>query len=429
MKDGSGLHLGEKLRLIRNAKGISQENMAYAIKSNPTFISRLERGYGECEAEILRTIRHFLEIENSPLLDHELEIYENRINVWEDLITAGRITDARAMQSELSPILGLPFQEELSLRYMMLEVRLLIGETHFLTAKEKFKNAEKLMGNASKDNLFRYHRNKGYLYPDGDKNALKHYLQALELIGVDKPDAGLLYCIGRQYFIMGKIHYAMRYLERAKAASIGDQNHLISLSIASLIIMCYKYTGECKEAKRQIDAVIARSLSINNDVLAGLLIMEKGIISNLEGNLNEALEFNNQAYTYLQDKHESYVFSILANKADYLARMKKIDEYHNTLKLAKPLAKDNELYTILLDSIDHKINLNDSSSINYIENIAIPMLKTGNGNLDYKFGALQLCRCLEAHYRKKNAKTKAMAICCIIKEIYEYMFTGDVEFE
>ena len=101
----SNLAIGEKIRHVREAKGLSIENMADAIGSSKSSISRFERGDIEFSTETLIAMRKFLGIEKAPLMEHELDTYKNRIRVWMEYIITGRFADAKALQEEMSKIL------------------------------------------------------------------------------------------------------------------------------------------------------------------------------------------------------------------------------------------------------------------------------------------------------------------------------------
>jgi len=109
------LTFGEKIKQVRVKKGHNQDGLAKALGVSMMYISRLERGLAECDDKTISGIRHFLDIENAPLLEHELADYRNRLWVWNDIIAADRLNDAKAMQSELSPILKLPYERNLIL--------------------------------------------------------------------------------------------------------------------------------------------------------------------------------------------------------------------------------------------------------------------------------------------------------------------------
>ncbi|MCL2360542.1 MAG: helix-turn-helix domain-containing protein, partial [Defluviitaleaceae bacterium] len=113
MKDCSSLSLGEKISIIRKAKGLSQDNIAHILNTNRVAISRLENGETEWSAEVLATVKEFMGIQKHPLLEHEIRVYSDCLQVWKTLIIRGRFAEAKAMQEEMAIILDLPFEHDL----------------------------------------------------------------------------------------------------------------------------------------------------------------------------------------------------------------------------------------------------------------------------------------------------------------------------
>ena len=111
----SALPIGEKLRLVRVAKGLSQENVANATKSSISTISRIELGQIECQATMLLAIKKCLDVNEAPLREHELKVYEDQIWLINSLADAQRTSEARDKQSKMFPIAELPFEQDLNL--------------------------------------------------------------------------------------------------------------------------------------------------------------------------------------------------------------------------------------------------------------------------------------------------------------------------
>lgn len=63
------MKLGEKIKLIRKSKGISQEELASTLKINRNFLSRIETGKSEPTASILKNIAKLFNIDLNSLLD------------------------------------------------------------------------------------------------------------------------------------------------------------------------------------------------------------------------------------------------------------------------------------------------------------------------------------------------------------------------
>ena len=110
MNSNTPLHIGEKIRQIRVAKGLSQDNLAYATGKSKAHISRLERGDSEIDDKTLAAIKEFLELPGAPLLEQELEVFRIRLWGWNELVSSRRTDEVIAQQKELSHITLLPFE-------------------------------------------------------------------------------------------------------------------------------------------------------------------------------------------------------------------------------------------------------------------------------------------------------------------------------
>jgi len=200
------LSLGEKIKQIRIAKELSQESLAYAAQCNVSTISRIETGQLECTPKILAAIRKFMEIENAPLLDHEIARYRQDLNLVGSLLGADRNAEAKALASKLASIIHLPFEQELYLEFYVRETSILTKDPNFPTAEaeERLNTAEALLDSANNETLYLFHHNKAtfHLMHMGEpKNALKHILIALDL---KEPTARILGNIGVLYNVLDK---------------------------------------------------------------------------------------------------------------------------------------------------------------------------------------------------------------------------------
>jgi len=435
------LLIGEKIKQIRSSKGISQENMARAIKSNQSYVYRLELGQAECSTEMLAAIKKFLEIENAPLLEHEINIYRQRIWVWDSLLDVNRLEDAKEMQSEMSSVLKLPYEQDLHLLFTMVMTRLLLREHNFPKAEELMNNADTLIENASNDALFMYHRNKGaiYAYRGDNKNGLKHSLQAINIKGSNiKPDGIILSNIGVLYLGLGRPYHAMKYLERALEESRSSHTHFYRSHISTALASLYTFMGEHTKAKELFDESLNYAVSSNNVVQRALAMSNLGLFYIKIGKYEEGVELCNQALEYMQDSgltdkrlttNKGFSSSpqykiVLFNKGLGLLKMKEFAKCQEVAAQGKALADGDEKASTMFDTLMHFTNLGDSSSEKHIENVAIPYFRAGDG-FD-RLLAIDLCKDLETHYRKKRAMTKAFAIATIARDIYEEMFIGEI---
>jgi len=438
MSNGTSLTIGEKLKQARTFKGLSLDNVAHAIKKHKSLISRVESGQVNPTEEVFEGIRKFLELENAPLLPHELELYVDHLLNWEALLDANRLPEARAMQPELAPIMSLPYERELTIRYLMLETRLLFKENNHVEAEKLLTMAEPMLEGASNESIYAYRRNIGFLHTTKGEHklALKFFLQCLDLIGEEQPDGIIIEQIAHCYCMLNKFHHALRYFLYSQVLFKGDRTNPRAYYVNSHLAACYLNTGEFKKVRPILD-ILYRQVQISGDVTLQITTLIS--ISGLDikgGEYDKALKKSNTA---LELAHELlskvmpsqipvaktiYIFAIL-HKIDCLKKMGMLSECDKLIEQGRPIAQGDKTLTTILDTAYHSCRLNDIKSVNYLEETAIPYLLSCNG-----FGkdiVLELCRELEAHYKKKKSKTKAAYMAAIIRDIYEDMFIGDVE--
>lgn len=63
------MKLGEKIKLIRKSKGISQEELSSMLKINRNYLSRIETGKSEPTSSILKNIAKIFNIDLNSLLE------------------------------------------------------------------------------------------------------------------------------------------------------------------------------------------------------------------------------------------------------------------------------------------------------------------------------------------------------------------------
>jgi len=440
--NNSTMPLGEKIREIRKAKGLSVENMAQAVGSFKANISRLERGIADITPAMLTGIKKFLEIETAPLLEHELQLYRNRIWVWNDLLHHNRVAEARAMQSEMAVIMNLPFEYDLYMLYLVTEVWLLCKEYNFPAAGDKLKAVEGLLDNVdntSDEALNLYHRSKGLLYLcAGDKNnCINHSLRALDYAEkCRKADTSALFNLGQAYCAMNKPCQSIIYMERAKALFQGGPSHITVGHMNTVLAMCYKNIGEYSIARKLYESALAQARSVNNESTIGMTLTNMSALSLAKGDYEEGISLCDQAEIYVKQNSVAYANS-LAIKAMCLLSLAKLDKCREVLTLATTMLEEANqgALTILigskdvalhLEAIGHLTTLDNSDSVKYILDVAIPHLRAGGMT---KFNAIGLCNRLEAHFIKRRAKTKANAVAAIARDIYREVFLEEVVVE
>ena len=427
----TALTLGKKIREIRKAKGLSQDNLANGIKCSASAISRIEGGEADCGDEILAAIKKYMEIEKAPMLEYELTLFKNRLIIWCDMITDYRMSDAHTIRNELSIIEQLPFERDLAALYAMIDTRLLFYEHKIPAAMEKLKAAEPLLDNASEEVHYLFHRNSGFAYTAANNwdKALSHYLKCLDYSnGEIKPDASIWSNIGTCYAHLGKPIRAISYLEQA-IMKYGNNHAHIGVAYTNLVLTnCYTAIGELNIAKKHAKATLLQTQSLGDKITSGWILFIRSVICLKEGNPAEGLEFIEQASPCFQGHEPSYLRSftaypdLLVNKALCLLEIKNLTECKNVIEQGKLLAEGDEKLAIIFEALNKLMTLRDTCSTKYIENIAIPYLR--KIDISSKETVLDLCDRLEAHYRKRGANKKADAIAVIYRDVHKEIICG-----
>ncbi len=71
------MKLGEKIKLLRKSKGISQESLAAILKVNRNYLSRVETGKSEPTAGILKQLAEIFNIDLNSLLEIDCNNKDN----------------------------------------------------------------------------------------------------------------------------------------------------------------------------------------------------------------------------------------------------------------------------------------------------------------------------------------------------------------
>jgi len=423
MESFVNISLGEKIRQIRVAKGLSQENLAHAVKCSVATINRIENGKTECIGKILADIKKSLAVENAPLLPSEREVYKARLLIYNDWLSAGRVADVETMLGKMSCVIDLPFEQDLILMFTLIETRLLIKDFDISAAEEKLKQAEVYLNKVSDETLHMYFYVKGlcYHYQRDIESALKYYLKACTH-EKSSLDLMLQINIGMCYFHLGRPIQAIVLLENIKTKYPMDSSHPTAHHLVYIIASCYALIGEYSKAKKMFDEVIIPVRILNSRFAAGEILSNMGLMYIKMKKYGESINLCNEALTYLPAEWIGYRVT-LYQKGLALLKMNKPGECNEVIAHGLFISEGDELSAISFNALKHLMTLNDAASIDYILHIAVPHLR--NAGI-FKFQALDLCKALEEHYYKKRAKTKALAIAAIIREIYEEIFLGDI---
>ena len=435
MKPTNSLTLGEKLKQTRIIKGLSQENVAFSANSSASVISRIERGQLDCPPEMLKRIREYLEIEHAPLLDNERDTFLNRLWIWHEMIATNRFAEAKAACKALSQVTFMPYEQNMSQLYNMIEARLLLSDKNYQATIERLNAFEPYVDEADAATLFLYHRNKAVLLVASNdyKDATSSLLALLEIKSSEiSVDAGVWNLLGYCSMQLSKPIRAILYYERARADYNFDRTHTLQLSINISLASAYVVVGELEQARSLLSAAIHHARGINIIPAACAALVQFGVICHIQKNYSEGLNYCEQALEgFLQDAQEGGKYpnqykelyiQTLYGKALCLLGLKRIPQFLQTVDEGKKEAIGSEVYSIIFKALGHLVNLQDIHSYQYITDTAIPYLKNCD-NIAFKLAAVELCKAIESHFKKRAVK-KSLIIAAIIRDIYEEVFRG-----
>jgi len=314
MNSSNPLHIGEKIRQIRVAKGLSQENLAHASGKSKSLISRLERGESEFDDMTLAAIKEYLGIINAPLLEHELEIYKARLWSYNDLVHSKRHSEAEEMKDTMSIILDLPYERDFIIMYKMISARLLHYDD--IAAIETYINeVEPLLDGACDDAVYLYRLAKGrFCDVTGDyKAALTHYLRALEYMDdMQKSYPILVYSVARNYSLYGRPILAKLYFERAKKEYTGDRTHEFMYAVDNAIGFCCAKLGELDRAHKLFESSLFQAKSVNDKRWTGLTLYNISLVYYQKKDYKTSLKYVEESLEYLVDEVNQYIEAIVA---------------------------------------------------------------------------------------------------------------------
>jgi len=418
----TAIPLGEKIMQVRTAKNLTQENLAYGIGRNAVFISRIENGQVEITPKTLAKIRTYLGVEKAPLLEHERSTFKNRLWVWRGILNTRRYSEAQDMQSELSCILYLPFERDLLVMYQMIESQMLFRQKDFDGIKQRLENADASMGELSKEAKYLYYYAKSYMchYQGNVKEAIEYMKMLLDIKLPDiNEEALLLVTIGDMYNSQGKPFLALSFFERAKMVYVGDHTNPLGAMIDGVTASCHMQIGDYHSAKKMYESSLALARTTNEPLLISTLLSDLALTHMNLDNHDEALILCEEALLLAKHIKVQYMIS-LSCKAKILMKTNQVTKAKIVIKEGKTLAEgEMKMFGVVFEAFGHLMTLNSEESTTYLETVAIPYLR---GTLQ-NFLALEICDALEAHYVKKKAKIKSLAIGVISRDIYRDMIS------
>jgi len=425
MRNNKTLPIGEKLKQVREARGMTQKEVAAVAMYSAPSISSIEAGRMDCEADGLLLVRKALNIEKMPLLESERKVFKDKLLIFCDLILDWKIEEAKEMQEELSDIEYLPFECELNTYYKLFECLLLLTENNFDEAAAILKTIAVNLQETDDEITYYYYYNMGILNSKtfNDEVAMEFFLKANRLIKSGyKGHEVLHYNTASCLMGLGFLVQSVSFLEKwHEMFSSEKSDRYIGLWIDELLARNYIRLNRFQDAQPLLEKCLKKAKTLNNKRYIGIIFYDYGLMYKTAGAGSSALEYLDKALECFKGDEINYL------EALYLKVLCCVDMKYSTLCVksieeGKKLAKGNEMYTILFESAKHLTSLSNHKSTQYIEGIAIPYLVS---NFSF-YAALVYSETLRKYFEGKGdgSVKKALLMSDVTRGIYERMLNG-----
>jgi len=427
MKTGLDLSMGEKIKLIRHAKDVTQQQLVENLSITRSRLSQIENdedyGHDDVSSDTLMQIRKALNLEALPLTEAQREGFKADLAKWSDVITANKFEEAKEMRKKLSAITFAPFDEELNTFFNLIDCKLVLSLRDIPTAETILDTvANKYLGDLPPEFLGYYYRNKSMVCAlhHQHQDALVFMTKAFKLMSNVKQDAVDYYGMGVRNYNVGYIRRSIMFLEEALKLCANEPGSVWERYIKYDLVRSYIGLKDLDDAAELLDKMHKEAKdSGDNKFLCDVLIFY-GYMRRVSGYTPSAHGYLNEAMEYV-DKESKQYLEVLYQKARCYIADGGITVCEELLEEGKRLSKDNKHATIMFDSLKHLTTLKKDESIEYLETVTLPHLL--NEVQDYPV-ALEYSKLLQKYYEQKSTGTikKALETEKMITHIYERMF-------
>jgi len=410
------LSVGQKIYAIRKAKDMSQEVVADKMSYSRTIISNIERDINHDQSMII-AVKAALGVQGMPLFEEERKAFLDRLFMWNDTISERNFEEAKQIKKELSQIRYLPFEQEFNDLYSLFDCRLMLGEQKFKSAAKILAELETTIDKTNDTIMYWFYSNYGTLvfYNQQYQEALEYYKKAFGLMkGGFEENVSLHYNIAHCLSNLGYYTNVVKFIDDSCNINTGEQITLLDFAFANLLAINLIRWGYVKKANKLLTKCLTKAQKDKNEYYIGTIYYNFGFLYNKDKNWETALYYFDKAFDYLAKGSTIYLGN-LYQKARCLVEINDRARCLPLIAEGKELAKDNELYMILFESLEPLMTLKDDSSLEYLETKVLPYLLSKalfSIELDY-------CEILLEHYEKNNNHTKALKMAAICHTIYK----------
>jgi len=418
---------GEIIRSIREQKNMSQDTLATKALFSRTILSQIERGEIECPRDLLNSLKTALDIKMLPLHEDERDDFRQMLRQWHNLIDEYKLDEALKKHEELSIIKTIPHDKELNTLFSLFECKLFLRRNKLDVAKDMLDELEVTRDDFSDIQLYHYYYNLGTynLKSRQYRAALDANLKAFEFIkgGIEK-NVMFFYNTAICYERLGFVMLAIAFLEKALELYKSGQKNMSARILYNALGVYYANVGHLPKAHKHLHkahSIAEKDYKENPNhetkKYVGMALLNLGFMFRRAGQWRDAVECIDKAMPYLKDGSEFYlealyekVFSMI-QKGDAL-------ECADMIKDGLRMSKGMELYTIMFQSLDRLVSV-DEASVKFFEEKAIPYFIKNNIYayvLDY--GAI-----VKEYFKKskRNTKTRfseaSIAMCNVLEKM------------
>jgi len=441
------LSITEKIKILRNHKGVSQQAISdYALMGQKK-ISRIENGEYEYDKADLEVVKRFLGIEGMPLTDDECGKFRGRLYYWRDLIRSRQMNEAAALRDELGKITSLDvFYFDLPTLYRIFEVLFLLTEINlsteaikdFSVVEEKLKYLEGVFDKMNTEHRYYYNFQLGvfYILQNNLEKALEYYNLALDIKKQHKnilpnDEDRLYYNLALCYTDLEQPSRALSFLNKIPKAYFEDTTSRNSLSLNIILAKNYYKIGLYNEAEEILNDCLLWANGMNDKLYIGLSLHHLGVVCKYSNNWDKAIDYFDQTLnTFGEDiqyaRYHAWALYFKFRCRMELGELAKIERELRDLKLSLAKRKNDE-YTEFLETISttlkhivrtkRSMSRYDRNAVEYLENVSAPFFEKYNCRLE----ALECHRLLKQHFIKTSQQKKTLQASEAMLAIYERM--------
>jgi len=433
IEKGNELSITEKIKILRNHKGVSQQAISDYVLMDQKKISRIENGKDEYDDIELKAVKEYFDIVGMPLTEDECSEFRSRLYYWRDLIRDRRIDEAVALQDELKNIVNLDvLYFDLPVLYRFFEILLLIaknGDDDLDVAKEKLLSLENRFDNMTEEHRYYYDFYMGLLHTAQNdfEIALQFYKKALErkksyngnLLDTEEK---IHYNMALCYTDLEFPSRALMFLNKIPKRNPSEAPTKRSLGIDIMFAINHYKIGLYDEAENILTVCLRQAKDMNDKLYIGLTLHHLGIAHRYSKNWGMAIEYFDQALNFF-DEDTRYHAWALYYKIRCMVGLRDFNGAERALKQMPSLLKKNDKYIILFETLKHiaylsrNVSRYDKTSVEYLEKVSIPLFIKRNSMLE----ALDCYKILERHFIGTSKQKKSLETNRAMLEIYERM--------